>query len=354
MKINSLVALSPDVPLVAGSVSLRPLQPGDVSIDILYCGVCHSDLHMARNEWGVSHFPLVPGHEIIGKVRETGSAVSRFQPGDYVGVGVMVDSCGQCLFCAQHEEQYCEQGFTPTYNGTDRYTGKTTLGGYAEQIIVDQHFVVSVPENLPLHAVAPLLCAGVTVWSPLKHFNLQPGQKVGVTGLGGLGHMAVKLASALGAEVTLFTTSPGKGEDALRLGASKVVISTDPRQMAECSQQLDLILDCVAAPHSLDPYLATLKTNGRLVLVGIPDDPHPAPLVTPMVFRRLSISGSSIGSIAETQQMLDFCGEHNITADVEVIGGEAIEDAFNRMLAGKIKYRFVIDMKKTRWDLVAG
>lgn len=354
MQINSLMALNPEAPLTTGSLSLRPLQPGDIRIDILYCGVCHSDLHMARNEWGVSQYPLVPGHEIVGRVRETGAAVSRFQAGDYVGVGVMVDSCGECQFCRQQEEQYCRQGFTPTYNGTDRHTGKTTYGGYAEQIIVDQNFVVSVPDNLPLHAVAPLLCAGVTVWSPLKHYNLQPGQKVGVIGLGGLGHMAVKLASALGAEVTLFTTSPQKGADALRLGATQVVVSTDTVQMAGYSQQLDMIIDCVAAPHSLDPYLNTLKTNGRMVLVGIPDNPHPGPEITPMVFRRLSIGGSSIGSIAETQQMLDFCGQHKITADVEVIGGEDIEEAFNRMLAGKIKYRFVIDMQRTRWDVAAG
>ncbi|MBS0875833.1 MULTISPECIES: NAD(P)-dependent alcohol dehydrogenase [unclassified Tatumella] len=353
MQVKGLIARHPDTPLTSGQFSLRPLQAGDVSIDILYCGVCHSDLHMARNEWGVSHYPLVPGHEIVGRVRETGAAVSRYQPGDIVGVGVMVDSCGDCQFCQQHEEQYCEQGFTPTYNGTDRYTGKTTLGGYAQQIIVDQNFVVSVPDNLPLHGVAPLLCAGVTVWSPLMHYNLQPGQKVGIIGLGGLGHMAVKLASALGAEVTLFTTSPAKGEDALRLGARRVVISGDAQQMADCAQQLDLILDCVAAPHSLDPYLSTLKTNGRLVLVGIPDNPHPGPEVTPMVFRRLSVSGTSIGSIAETQQVLDFCGKHNIIADVEVIGGEGIEEAFSRMLAGQIKYRFVIDMQRTHWDFSA-
>ncbi|MBS0910664.1 NAD(P)-dependent alcohol dehydrogenase [Tatumella sp. JGM118] len=349
MQINAIIARNPQAPLECGTSSLRPLQKGDVRIDILYCGVCHSDLHMARNEWGASHYPLVPGHEIVGRVLETGSAVTGHRPGDIVGVGVMVDACGHCHFCHQQEEQYCEQGFTPTYNGIDRYTGELTRGGYAEQIIVDQHFVVPVPENLPLHAVAPLLCAGVTVWSPLKHFNLQPGQKVGVVGLGGLGHMAIKLASAMGAEVTLFTTSPAKGEDARRLGACNVVISSDPQQMAGCAQQLDLILDCVAAPHSLDPYLRTLKTNGQLVLVGIPDTPHPGPEITPMVFRRLSISGTSIGSIAETRDMLAFCGQHVITAEVEVITGEAIEEAFRRMLAGEIKYRFVVDIKATRW-----
>ncbi|WP_312123615.1 NAD(P)-dependent alcohol dehydrogenase, partial [Pantoea vagans] len=269
--------------------------------------------------------------------------------GETVGVGVMVDSCRECHFCQQQEEQYCEAGFTPTYNGTDKYTGNTTFGGYAQHVIADQHFVVTVPDNLALNAVAPLLCAGVTVWSPLQHFNVKTGDRVGVVGLGGLGHMAVKLASALGAEVTLFTTSPAKGADARRLGAKHVVVSRDAAQMAGCQASLDIILDCVAAPHDLDPYLNALKTNGQLVLVGIPDQPHPSPNVTPMVFRRLSITGTSIGSIQETQQMLDFCGQHNITADVEMITGEEVETAFERMLASDVKYRFVIDMQKTRW-----
>jgi len=349
MKINALVAQQATQPLAAGQVELRELQPDDVKIAIIYCGVCHSDLHMARNEWGVSRYPLVPGHEIVGRVEATGAKVTTFKTGDIVGVGVMVDSCGHCYFCQQQEEQYCEAGFTPTYNGTDKYTGGTTFGGYAQHVITDQHFVVSVPQNLDLKAVAPLLCAGVTAWSPLRHYNVKPGDKVGVIGLGGLGHMAVKLASALGAEVTLFTTSPEKGEDARRLGASRVVVSRDAQQMAACQTSLDIILDCVAAPHDLDPYLATLKTNGQLVLVGIPDQPHPAPNVTPMVFRRLSISGTSIGSIRETQEMLDFCGQHNITADVEMIAGDEIETAFARMLKGDVKYRFVIDMEKTHW-----
>lgn len=349
MKINALIAQQATQPLAAGQVELRDLQPDDVKIAILYCGVCHSDLHMARNEWGVSRYPLVPGHEIVGRVEATGANVTNVKAGDVVGVGVMVDSCGHCHFCQQQEEQYCEAGFTPTYNGTDKYTGGTTFGGYAQHVIVDRNFVVSVPQNLALGAVAPLLCAGVTVWSPLRHYNVKPGDKVGIVGLGGLGHMAVKLASALGAEVTLFTTSPEKGEDARRLGARQVVVSRDAQQMAACQASLDIILDCVAAPHDLDPYLATLKTNGQLVLVGIPDQPHPSPNVTPMVFRRLSISGTSIGSIRETQEMLDFCGQHNITADVEMITGDEIETAFARMLKSDVKYRFVIDMQKTRW-----
>ncbi|WP_243079337.1 NAD(P)-dependent alcohol dehydrogenase [Pantoea sp. MQR6] len=349
MKINALIADDASQPLKAGQVELRDMQADDVKIEILYCGVCHSDLHMARNEWGVSRYPLVPGHEIVGRIVETGESVANFNTGDIVGVGVMVDSCGNCHFCQQQEEQYCAEGFTPTYNGTDKYTGGTTFGGYAQHVVADHRFVVSIPDNLPLNAVAPLLCAGVTVWSPLRHFNVKAGDRVGVIGLGGLGHMAVKLASAMGAEVTLFTTSPNKGEDALRLGAKRVVVSRDAEQMAACQTSLDIILDCVAAPHDLDPYLATLKTNGHLVLVGIPDQPHPSPNVTPMVFRRLSITGTSIGSIRETQEMLDFCGQHNITADVEMIKGDETEAAFARMLKSDVKYRFVIDMQKTRW-----
>ncbi|WP_394550379.1 NAD(P)-dependent alcohol dehydrogenase [Pantoea sp. SGAir0183] len=349
MKINALIAHDATQPLTSGQIALRPLQPSDVRIEILYCGVCHSDLHMARNEWAVSHYPLVPGHEIVGRVIETGGKASRFAPGDLVGVGVMVDACRTCRFCQQQEEQYCEAGFTATYNGTDKYTGERTRGGYAEHVVVDQDFVVSVPSHLPLAGVAPLLCAGVTVWSPLRHFDVKAGDKVGVIGLGGLGHMAVKLASALGADVTLFTTSPDKAEDARRLGARHVVVSRHAAEMQASQQSLDLIVDCVAAPHDLDPYLATLKTNGRLVLVGIPDSPHASPDITPMVFRRLSISGSSIGSIKETQDMLDFCGENNITADIELIRGEQTEEAFARMLKGEVKYRFVIDIKATRW-----
>ena len=349
MKINALVATDAAQPLSSGQIALRPLQQQDVKIEILYCGVCHSDLHMARNEWAVSRYPLVPGHEIVGRIVEIGAGVDKFKAGDIVGVGVMVDSCQECHFCKQQEEQYCEAGFTATYNGIDKYTGESTWGGYAQNVVVDQDFVVSVPQHLPLSGVAPMLCAGVTVWSPLRHYNVQAGMRVGVVGLGGLGHMAVKLASALGAEVTLFTTSPEKGEDARRLGARHVVVSRDAEQMAAAQTTLDLIIDCVAAPHDLDPYLATLKTNGQLVLVGIPDQPHPSPNVTPMVFRRLSISGTSIGSMRETQEMLDFCGQHNITADVEMIVGDAIETAFARMLLGDVKYRFVIDMEKTGW-----
>ncbi|MBS0967351.1 hydroxyacid dehydrogenase [Chimaeribacter arupi] len=326
----------------------RDTGPDDVRIEIAFCGVCHSDLHMARNEWNMSRYPLVPGHEIVGHVTETGANVSRFKVGQRVGVGVMVGSCGQCAACHEGEEQYCDTGFTATYNGEERVTGGTTFGGYATDIVVAQDFVVRVPEQLDPAAVAPLLCAGVTTWSPLRHWNVQPGQRIGVVGLGGLGHMAVKLATAMGAEVVLFTTSPGKGEDALRLGAKQVVVSTDARQMAAQANRLDMILNCVAAPHDLNPYLATLKSNGKLILVGIPDSPHQAPDITPMVFKRLSIAGTSIGSMKETQEMLDFCGEHGITADVEVIRMDEIEQAFARMSRGDVKYRFVIDMNSLR------
>lgn len=349
MKINALVAIDELEPLRSEKILLRELQKYDVKIEVLYCGVCHSDLHMVRNEWAVSQYPLVPGHEIVGRVVDIGEYVTHFKRGEIVGVGVMVDSCRECDFCKHHEEQYCETGFTATYNGIDRYTGDSTKGGYAQNVIVDHNFVVSIPQNLSLAGVAPLLCAGVTVWSPLRYFNINAGDRVGVVGLGGLGHMAVKLANAMGAEVTLFTTSPEKGKDAFQLGAKKVVISSDAEQMTASRTSLDFIIDCVAAPHDLDPYLATLKTNGRLVLVGIPDQPHKSPNITPMVFRRLSISGSSIGSIQETQEMLNFCGEHNITADIEMINGEDIETAFSRMLKGDVKYRFVIDMKATNW-----
>lgn len=349
MKINAIMAHAADAPLTCDQITLRAVREDDVKIEILYCGVCHSDLHMARNEWGVSQYPLVPGHEIVGRITETGAQVSAFRPGDLVGVGVMVGSCGRCDFCQQQEEQYCEAGFVPTYNGTDPVSGEITRGGYAQSMVVNSKFVVSVPENLDLKAVAPLLCAGVTTWSPLRHWQVKAGDKVGVIGLGGLGHMAVKFAAALGAEVTLFTTSAGKEQDARRLGAKHVVISRDAEQMAAWQHRLDFILDCVAAPHDLNPYLNTLRANGQLVLVGIPENPHPAPDITPMVFRRLSVSGTSIGSIRETQEMLDFCGKHNITADVELINGDEVEQAFARMLKSDVKYRFVIDMQATHW-----
>ena len=349
MTVHAMAAISAGTPLQAVTIELRETRPDDVRIEILYCGICHSDLHMARNEWGVSHYPLVPGHEIVGKVIETGGKVERFAVGDLVGVGVMVGACGQCDCCRMQEEQYCEQGFLATYNGLDPVNGERTRGGYAQSIVADQHFVVSIPDNLPVEGVAPLLCAGVTVWSPLRQGKVGPGSRVGVVGLGGLGHMAVKLAAALGAEVTLFTTSAAKAADARRLGARQVVISSDEVTMREAARSLDIVLDCVAAAHDLNPYLACLKTFGQLVLVGIPDQPHAAPDVTPLVFRRLSLSGTSIGSIRETQDMLDFCGRHELVADVELISMEQVESAFQRMARGDVKYRFVVDMLASHW-----
>ncbi len=333
-------------PLEPWSFNRRDVGPSDVLIDIAYCGVCHTDLHLARNEWGVSQYPLVPGHEIIGHVREVGAAVTKFKPGDAVGVGVMVGSCRTCRYCARGDEQYCAEGLVLTYNGEEKYIGGVTYGGYSDTIVVDDHFVVGIPDGIDLAAAAPLLCAGVTTWSPLVYWKAGPGVKVGVVGLGGLGHMAVKLAAALGAEVTLFTRSPDKAADAKRLGAHKVVVSTDEAAMTEAACSLDLILDCVAVPHNLDPYLATLAVDGSLVLAGIPEAPHDAPAVTPMVLRRLSVAGTSIGSMKETEEMLSFCARHAIGADIELIDPTGIEAAFERMAKGDVKYRFVIDMGK--------
>lgn len=343
---SGYAATDAGLPLAPWSFNRRDVGPRDVLIDIAWCGVCHTDLHMVRNEWGVSRYPLVPGHEIVGHVREIGGDVTRFRPGDAVGVGVMVGSCRQCRYCRRGDEQYCAEGFVLTYNGEEKHIGGVTYGGYADTIVVDDHFAVGIPDGLDLAGVAPLLCAGVTTWSPLKHWKVGPGVAVGVVGLGGLGHMAVKFARALGAEVTLFTRSADKAADGERLGAHRVVVSTDPEAMAAAAQSLDLVLDCVAAPHDLDPYLAALRVDGALVLAGMPEAPHAAPAVTPMVLRRLSIAGTAIGSMRETEEMLAFCAEHGIVSDIETIAPADIETAFRRMLKGEVKYRFVIDMKK--------
>ena len=342
---SGYAATDASLPLVPYSFNRRDVGPRDILIDIDYCGICHTDLHMARNEWGVSRYPLVPGHEIVGRVRDVGKEVTRFQPGDLAGVGVMVGSCRQCSYCTRGDEQYCAEGLILTYNGEEKYIGGVTYGGYADTIVVDDHFAVGVPAGLDLAAVAPLLCAGVTTWSPLKHWKAGPGVSVGVVGLGGLGHMAVKFARALGAEVTLFTRSPGKVADGERLGAHRVIVSTDAAAMAQAACSIDVIIDCVAAPHDLDAYLATLRVDGSLVLAGIPEAPHDAPAVTPMVLRRLSVAGTSIGSMRETEEMLAFCAEHGIVADIEMVRPTEIENAFQRMLKGDVKYRFVIDIK---------
>ncbi len=326
------------------NISRRKPTPHDVEIDILYCGVCHSDLHTARSEWGPSMYPCVPGHEIVGKVIRVGDHVKKFKVGDTVGVGCMVDSCRECQYCKEGLEQYCEPGMTGTYNAPDVHLpGNPTFGGYSERIVVDENFVLRIPENLDLAAAAPLLCAGITTYSPLNHWNVGPGKKIGVVGIGGLGHMAVKIAKAMGAHVVAFTTSESKFSEAKRLGADEVVLSKDGAQMAAYRGKLDFILDAVAAEHDVNAYLSLLRVDGSLALVGVPEQPLPVAAFS-LVSGRKSFSGSMIGGIAETQEMLDFCGKHNITADIEMIDMQNINEAYERMLKGDVKYRFVIDM----------
>src|SRR6201996_5586125 len=335
-----------DQPLISLAIERREPGPRDVSIEILYCGVCHSDLHTVRGEWGQTEWPIVPGHEIVGRVTAVGGEVEGFAVGDLAGVGCMVDSCRECASCAEGLEQYCENGPPVfTYGGGEKETGKMTAGGYSSAIVVDQDFVLRVADGVDLAATAPLLCAGITTYSPLRHWGIGADSKVGVVGLGGLGHMAVKLAKAMGAEVTLFTTTPGKADDAKALGADHVVISKDPEQMAAVAATLDLIIDSVAAPHDLDAYFATLAREGSLVLLGVPPAPHPSPNVFNFIRGRRSLSGSLIGGIAETQEMLDFCAEHGVTADVEMISIDQIDAAYDRMEASDVKFRFVIDME---------
>lgn len=328
------------------NIERREVTAKDVEIEILYCGVCHSDLHTARNDWGGSLYPVVPGHEIVGRITQVGSGVSKFKAGDLAAVGCMVDSCGHCDSCQHDLEQYCLNGFTGTYNGKDQHLGGHTFGGYSQKVVVDEHFVLSVPENLDLAAVAPLLCAGITTWSPLRHWNAGPGSKVAVVGLGGLGHMAIKLAKGLGAEVTLFSRTPGKTEDARQLGADHVVISTDDTQMDAVKGKFDLIIDTVPYEHDINPYMQTLRLNGTIVLVGfVGEFENEAVSTRPMIFQRRSVAGSLIGGIAETQELLDFCGKHNIVSEIELIKMQDINHAYERMLKSDVKYRFVIDMQ---------
>lgn len=330
-------------PLAPWTFERRDTLPTDVKLKIQFCGVCHSDLHSVRAEWGNDKFPLVPGHEIIGTVTEVGAEVSRFTVGQTVGVGCMVDSCRTCASCREGLEQYCENRFTGTYGDADRVDGRITQGGYSDAIVVDQAFVLTIPEGMDPAGAAPLLCAGITTYSPLKHWRVSEGQKVGVVGLGGLGHMAVKLAHAMGAEVTLFTTSAGKSDDARRLGASNVVISKDEGAMQACAGTLDLIIDTVSAGHDINSYLALLKRDGALIQVGAPPEPL-ATQVFSLIGKRRTFAGSLIGGIPETQEMLEFCAEHGIVSDIEVIKIADIEDAYARMLRSDVKYRFVIDM----------
>src|SRR5580693_7130482 len=332
--------------LAADSIRRREPRPQDVQIEILYCGVCHSDLHTVRNEWEIvmaTTYPCVPGHEIVGRVVKAGSAVRKFKEGDLAAVGCMVDSDRVCPNCRAGNEQYCDSMPTFTYNAEDKHLGGVTYGGYSDSIVVDEAFVLRVPEKLDLAATAPLLCAGITTYSPMRHWNVRKGQKVGVVGLGGLGHMAVKFAHAFGAHVVLFTTSPKKKEDGLRLGADEVVVSKDEAEMAKHAGSFDFILDTVSAEHNLNAYLDLVKLDGTLTLVGAP--PNPMPLsVGSLLFRRRSLAGSIIGGIRETQEMLDFCAEHGLAADIELIRIQQINEAFERLGKSDVKYRFVIDM----------
>lgn len=322
----------------------RDPRPNDVVIDILYAGICHSDLHTVRGDWGPQPYPLVPGHEIVGRVAQVGASVRKFKVGDTVGVGCMVDSCQACTACSQSTEQYCENIATFTYGSKDRHDGTVTQGGYSDKIVVSDKFVLRVPDTLDLKAAAPLLCAGITTYSPLKHWNVGPGSKVAVVGLGGLGHMALKLAKAMGAEVTLFSRSKGKEDDAKRLGASRVVISTDAAQMAAVQGQFDFILDTVPYVHDVNPYVSTLNVNGTMVLVGYLGPLEPALNSAPMIMGRKALAGSVIGGIKETQEMLDFCAQHNVLPDVEMINIQDVNTAYERMLKSDVKYRFVIDI----------
>ncbi|MCL2829458.1 MAG: NAD(P)-dependent alcohol dehydrogenase [Betaproteobacteria bacterium] len=335
-------------PLGPFSFNRRSPGPNDVLIGIRYCGVCHSDLHMVKNEWGQTIYPIVPGHEIVGEILEVGSSVRAFKPGDLAGVGCMVDSCRTCPECKDGQEQYCEKGMILTYNSPDRHTGGITYGGYATHIVVDQAFALRVPLNLDLAGTAPLLCAGITTYSPLRHWGVGKGSRVGVVGLGGLGHMALKLAHAFGAHTTLFTTSAGKAEDARRLGADAVVVSKNAEEMKPYANSLDFILDTAGASHNLDLYLQLLKRDGTLCLVGLPEHGHPSPNIGTLIHKRRRLAGSLIGGIRETQEMLDFCAAHNIVSDIELIPIQKINEAYERMLKSDVRYRFVIDLGTLR------
>jgi alcohol dehydrogenase (NADP+) len=342
-QINGYAAQNAKTPLAPFKFNRRDPGPRDVQLDIMFCGVCHSDLHTVRNEWTNTVYPAVVGHEIVGRVTKVGAQAKRFKEGDLAAIGCMVDSCRTCDSCKEGLEQYCEVGFIGTYNGEDKHLGGMTYGGYSNTIVVDEHFVFHVPKNLELSGAAPLLCAGITTYSPLRHWKVSKGQKVGIVGLGGLGHMGVKLAHAFGAHVVLFTTSPGKKDDALRLGASEVVVSKNQAEMDKHINSFHFILDTVSAPHDVNAYLNLLRRDGTLTLVGAPEKD---PTVTPfnLIFKRRQFAGSLIGGVKETQEMLDFCAEHDIVCDVEVIPIQKINEAYERMLRSDVKYRFVIDM----------
>ena len=342
-QVKAYATQAADAAIAPFTIERRDPSPHDVEIDILYCGVCHSDLHQARNDWGGSLYPMVPGHEIVGRVTRVGEHVSKLKVGNLAGVGCMVDSCRRCDSCEADLEQYCVERCTVTYNGKERGTGKLTFGGYSERIVVEERFVVKIPDGLDLKAVAPLLCAGITTYSPLKHWNVGPGQKVGVIGLGGLGHMGVKFAKALGAHVVMITTSPEKGKDALRLGADEVLVSRDPEAMAAGKGSFNFLLNTIPVGHDMNPYMALLKLDGTMVLVGALTALDPL-MGFNVIGGRKSIAGSAIGGMAETQEMIDFCAANSIVSDVEMIKIQDINAAYERLLKNDVHYRFVIDM----------
>jgi uncharacterized zinc-type alcohol dehydrogenase-like protein len=344
MAIKAYGAYAGDKPLEPIDIERRQPGPHDVQIDIAFCGICHSDLHQVRSEWGGTIYPCVPGHEIVGHVSAVGGEVTKFKVGDTVGVGCLVDSCQHCHACEEGLEQYCENGFTPTYNGATKDPPGHTLGGYSQRIVVDDKFVLKITHPAEqLAAVAPLLCAGITTYSPLRHWKAGPGKKVGIVGIGGLGHMGIKLAHAMGAHTVAFTTSESKRKDAKALGADEVIVSRNAEEMNAHTGSFDFILNTVAASHNLDAYTKLLKRDGTLTLVGVPEHPHPSPDIFPLIFKRRAIAGSMIGGIAETQEMLDFCAGKGIVSEIEMIPIQKIDEAYDRMQKNDVKYRFVID-----------
>nr|WP_315425859.1 NAD(P)-dependent alcohol dehydrogenase [uncultured Albidiferax sp.] len=351
--VKSYAAQSPNGRLGLFEFDRRSPRPDDVVIEILYCGVCQSDVHNVRNDWGNAQYSMVSGHEIVGRVLEVGPEVTRFRAGDRVGVGCLVESCHYCKACGKGWEQYCENGATYTYSSTDPIDGKLTQSGYSEKIVVAEHFVLKVPDALDLAGAAPLLCADITTYSPLRHWQVGPGSKVAIVGLGGLGHMGLKLAKAMGAEVTLFSRSPGKEADALRLGADHIAISTVPAQMDAVAGRFDLVIDTVPYQHDVNPYAPTLATNGTIVMAGYLDPLEPPFNSGPLVFNRKSLAGSLIGGVGETQEMLDFCGEHGIHSDIEVVRIQDINEAYERMLKADVRHRFVIDMASLKQEAAA-
>jgi len=344
MNVKGLAALSKGAPLTPYSFNRRDLLPNDVAIDIKYAGICHSDIHQVKEEWGAALFPMVPGHEIAGVVSAIGSSVTKFAVGDLIGVGVFIDSCRQCASCKQGLEQYCENGMTPTYNGFERDGVTPTMGGYCDGYVVDENYAVKIPTGLDLAAVAPLLCAGITLFSPLKHWNAGPGKQVAVMGLGGLGHMGVKFAHALGAEVTVLSHSPSKEADARSLGADHFVVTGDREQLQSVKRKFDLILNTVSAEHDINDYLGLLATDGTLVVIGLPGVPF-AVQANSLLTGRRSMAGSMIGGVAETQEMLDFCGANNIVSEIELIAADYVNTAYERTVKSDVRFRFVIDIE---------